>query len=139
MLEIVTYNSKEAKSYLEFSLFGSDLNEVEINKILNLVATRVIYKKEPVPIYSSWKFRVNVDDHIDFKSAINTFLDTFFDRILLLLEIKSKLCLNTKLDFVINIRVDPKESTPYFPMDLKFIEFLHKTKTVVDYDIYKVE
>lgn len=45
--------------------------------------------------------------------------------------------LETRLQFVIDIEINPESSTPFFGLNKKTINFLNKTETEVDFDLYK--
>jgi hypothetical protein len=40
---------------------------------------------------------------------------------------------------VIDIDINPEASTPYFGLNKKTINFLNKTNTEVDFDLYKAD
>ena len=52
-------------------------------------------------------------------------------------EIKGKYDLTTRIQFVIDIDINPESSTPYFGLNKRTVEFLAKTGTEVDFDPYK--
>lgn len=52
-------------------------------------------------------------------------------------RLKNQFDLTTRIQFVIDIDVNPESSTPYFGLNKKVIDFLAKTGTEVDFDLYK--
>ena len=50
-----------------------------------------------------------------------------------------ELMLETRLQFVVDIDINPESSTPYFPLNKRIIKFLNQTETEVDFDIYKAD
>ncbi|WP_396173004.1 hypothetical protein [Flavobacterium sp.] len=53
--------------------------------------------------------------------------------------LKDKLNLTTRIQFVVNIDINPDASTPYFGLNKRTIDFLAKTETEVDFDLYKTD
>jgi hypothetical protein len=58
-------------------------------------------------------------------------------KIEVIVKMKSELNISTRLQFVLYVDIDPEASTPCFTLDEKTIEFLGKTKSGVDFDLYK--
>ena len=54
-------------------------------------------------------------------------------------RLKKELGLTTRLQFVIDIDINPEASTPYFGLNKRTIDFLSKTGTEVDFDVYKAD
>ena len=64
-------------------------------------------------------------------------IDQFESKIEIINRLKNQLKLTTRLQFVINIDIDPDSSTPYFGLNKRAIDFLSRTGTEVDFDVYK--
>ena len=54
-------------------------------------------------------------------------------------QLKRDLNLETRLQFVIDIDINPEASTPYFGLNKRIVDFLSKTETEVNFDIYKAD
>ena len=54
-------------------------------------------------------------------------------------RLKKELGLTTRLQFVIHVDIKPEAFTPYFSLNKRTIDFLSKTETEVDFDIYKAD
>ena len=52
-------------------------------------------------------------------------------------RLKKKFNLDTRIQFVIDIDINPESSTPYFGLNKRTIDFLYTTGTDIDYDLYK--
>ena len=50
--------------------------------------------------------------------------------------LKDEYQLDSVLQIVLDIDINPNQSTPALGYDLKTIDFLHQTKTTIDVDIY---
>jgi hypothetical protein len=53
--------------------------------------------------------------------------------------LKAKYNLTTRIQFVIDIDINPESSTPFFGLNKKAIDFLAKTGTEVYFDLYKAD
>ena len=54
-------------------------------------------------------------------------------------KIKEEQGLSTRLQYVIYVDINKEKSTPYLGFDEKIIEFLYKTNSETDFDIYRVD
>lgn len=89
-----------------------------------------------MPKTTSWKY-IQEADAIDIKSFIQQLVGIFEANVEIINQLKRELFLDTRLQFVIQIDINPALSTPYFGLDKRTISFLGRTNTVVDFDIYK--
>jgi len=74
-------------------------------------------------------------------------LETYLEKLIDIIEpkieiingLKEKYDLTTRIQFVIDIDINPESSTPYFGLNKRTVEFLAKTGTEVDFDLYKTD
>lgn len=66
-------------------------------------------------------------------------IDKFGDKVEIINKLKDKYQLTSVLEIVMYIDVNPVESTPALGHELKTIEFLYRTQTVTDVDIYRYD
>lgn len=137
--EKLTYSGTECNSYLYFS-FDSDIFDTEIvTKELGIEPTSLMIKKDPVPKSTAWKYKIEIGNEIDFETPLEKLIDIFEPKIEEINQLKRDLNLETRLQFVIDIDINPDASTPYFGLNKKTIDFLSKTGTEVDFDLYKAD
>jgi hypothetical protein len=96
-------------------------------------------KKDPVPMSTSWKFQIEVGQDIDLKTPLEKLVTLFENKTAQINRLKKELGLTTRLQFVIDIDINPEASTPYFGLNKRAIDFLAQTETEVDFDIYKAD
>jgi len=114
----------EKKSYIYFAFDGEEFDIEEISKSLRLEPTSTLVKKDPIPKKTSWKYKITSDCNVDLETTTNSVVSVFVNKIDLINELKRKLNLNTRLQFVIYINTNPEEPTPYFPLEKEVIDFL---------------
>jgi hypothetical protein len=125
-----TYSGTTCNNYLYFA-FDADLFDTDIvTNELGLEPTSVMIKKDPVPKSTSWKYQIN---------ALEKLIDIFESKLDTISTLKEQLQLETRLQFVIDIDINPDSSTPYFGLNKRTIDFLSKTGTEVDFDLYKAD
>ena len=110
-----------------------------ISESIGIEATSIMIKKDPVPKSTMWEYRINAGNDIDLESHIEKLIDLFEPKIDKINDIKEKLGLTTRLQFVIDIDINPESSTPYFGLNSRTINFLNRTGTDVDFDLYKAD
>ncbi len=133
----------KSNSYVYFALTGEDFEPQEITRNLGVEPSEFWRKGEkgnynPLLKYSCWKIStVKGKEYSEIDKLVNEIVELLFDKIDEINELKEKLKLNSVLEIVIDIDVNPDKSTPAFRHNLKTIEFLYKTKTETDVDIYR--
>jgi hypothetical protein len=137
MYEKLTYSGNECKNYLYFSIDAEYFDTEKITEELNIQPTSVMIKKEPVPKSTAWKYRIDAGKEIDLEKYLGQLIEIFEPRITNINRLKEKFKLTTRIQFVVDIDINPASSTPYFGLNKKTIDFLYKTGTEVDYDLYK--
>jgi hypothetical protein len=134
-----TYSGTTCNNYLYFA-FDADLFDTDIvTNELGLEPTSVMIKKDPVPKSTSWKYQINAGQDIDLETHLEKLIDIFESKLDTISTLKEQLQLETRLQFVIDIDINPDSSTPYFGLNKRTIDFLSKTGTEVDFDLYKAD
>lgn len=138
-LKKLTYSGTKCNNYLYFAFYGDEFNAERITAELNVKPTSVKIKNEPIPKATSWNFQINVGEEIDLETPLGKLIDIFEPKIKEINLLKEKYKLETQLQFVIDIDINPEASTPYFGLNKRIINFLNQTETEVDYDLYKAD
>jgi len=133
----LTYSNTKCNNYIYFALDGDYFNVEEVTSELKINPTTVMIKKNPVPKSTSWKYEIIAGSEIDLENFLHKLVDVFEPKIGEINIIKKRLNLSSRLQFVVDIDIDPNSSTPYFGMNNRIINFLNKTETEVDFDLYK--
>lgn len=137
--EKIRYSGTECNNYLYFS-FDSDYFDTNVvTAQLGIEPTALMIKKDPVPKSTSWKFRIDAGQEIDLETPLEKLITLFEDKTEQINRLKKALGLTTRLQFVIDIDINPEASTPYFGLNTRTIDFLCKTETEVDFDVYKTD
>lgn len=139
MMQKLTYGGNDCKSYVYFSFNADFFDLEEVTKVLNISPTSVRIKKESTPKKTAWEYRIDAGYDIDLEQYSTQLLDVFESKIKVINQLKERFKLKTRLQFVIYIDINPQESTPYFKLNKRVINFLSQTETEVDYDLYKAD
>ncbi|AUC75229.1 DUF4279 domain-containing protein [Olleya sp. Bg11-27] len=137
--EKLTYSGTECNNYLYFSFDAEYFDTEKITEELNIKSTSVMIKKEPVPKSTAWKYQIDAGNEIDLESYLEKLIEILEPRIDIINKLKEKYILTTRIQFVIDIDINPESSTPYFGLNKRTIDFLAKTGTEVDFDLYKAD
>lgn len=137
--EKLTYSGTECNNYLYFS-FDSDFFDTEfVTKELGIEPTSLMIKKDLVPKSTAWKYKIEVGNEIDLETPLEKLIDIFEPKTNVINRLKRDLNIETRLQFVIDIDINPDSSTPHFGFNKRTINFLSKTETEVDFDLYKAD
>ena len=137
--EKIAYGGTECNNYLYFS-FDSDYFDTDVvTAQLGIEPTSLMIKNDPVPKSTSWKFQIEVGQEIDLETPLEKLVTLFENKTEEINRLKKELGLTTRLQFVIDIDINPDASTPYFGLNKRTINFLSKTETEVDFDVYKAD
>ncbi len=140
MLQKITYTSKEANSYVYFVLSStSDFDPDCVTEALEIQPSSTRLKGDPIPKTTNWEVRREVGSSPDLKTATHEIISLLKDKVNQIKDIKVKYNLNAHLIYKVDIDVHPDISTPYFPLDVEIISFLHAISAEVDIDIYKAD
>jgi len=137
--QILTYGGSECNNYLYFAFDAEYFDTKIITQELKIKPSYVKIKKDPVPKSTSWKYEIIAGVDINLETYLEQLLDIFEPKIELINDLKKNYNLETRLQFVIYIDIDPEASTPYFGLNARAIDFLGKTGTEVDFDLYKAD
>ncbi|MFD1064120.1 DUF4279 domain-containing protein [Winogradskyella litorisediminis] len=139
MFKSLTYSGNKCNNYLYFSFDAQFFDIEKVTAELNINPTSVMIKKEPVPLSTAWKYQIYAGNEIDLENHLQKLLDIFEPKVEIINQLKKKHNLTTRLQFVIDIDINPDASTPFFGLDKRAITFLAKTETEVDFDLYKAD
>lgn len=139
MYKTLTYSGNECNNYLYFSFDAEYFDTEKVTEELNIEPTSVMIKKEPVPKSTAWKYQIVAGNEIDLESYLQQLIDIFEPKTEIINGLKKKYDLTTRIQFVIDIDINPESSTPYFGLNKRTVDFLAKTGTEVDFDLYKAD
>ncbi len=139
MFEKLTYSGTECNNRLYFAFDGEYFNPETITARLGINPTSVKIKKDPVPKSTSWKYKIIAGKELDLEAFLEKLIDVFEPKVEDIMSLKEDLKLNTRIQFVIDIDIDPEASTPFFGLNKRTIDFLSATGTEVQYEVYKVD
>lgn len=135
----LTYSGTTCNSYVYLTLMGDDFDTESVTKALSLTPTKLIRKQDPYPKFTAWEYRIYATNDVDLETPLTQLITLFEDKIEQILQLKTQLNLESRLQFVIDIDIAPDASTPYFGFSHSVIDFLSQTGTTVDFDLYKVD
>lgn len=139
MFEKLNYSGTECNNYVYFAFDAEYFETEQVTAELNIHPTSVKIKKYPIPKSTSWKYQIDIGSEIDLETPLEKLIDIFESKIEKINRLKVKCKLETRLQFVIDIDINPDSSTPYFGLNKRAINFLNKTETEVDFDLYKAD
>ena len=130
-------------TYAYFALTGDDFDPKVLTQRLGVTPTEKWKKGDKWLLnrtlqFSNWEFSTNkkggyilmIDD------LVKEVVDKLFDKIDIIKELKNEFNLDSRLEIVMYIDVNEERSTPALGHNLKTIEFLYRTQTRTDVDIY---
>jgi hypothetical protein len=130
---------KECRNYLYFAFKANYFDVDVVTNELNLEPTSLMIKKDPIPKSTQWTYRIDAGNDFDLEIYLAKLIDIFENKVDEINNLKERLNLTTLLQFVIEIDINPVSSEPYFGLNKRTIEFLARTGTEVDFDLYKVD
>lgn len=87
--------------------------------------------------YSGWTLKSTSDELLDMDKLVNEVVAQLSEKIELINNLKQRLNLDTVLEIVMYIDIKEEQSTPYLGHTSEVINFLHRTGTTTDVDIYR--
>lgn len=126
-------------NYVYFAFSGDLFDTNKVTQEMGIEPTSVMIKKDPRPKTTAWYYKINAGSDIDLKTYLARLLDIVESKIDVINRLKKEFNLNTRLQFVVFIDFNPNISTPYFGLDKRAIDFLGKTGTETDFDLYKAD
>ena len=137
--EKLSYSGTEYNNYLYFSFDAEYFDTDVVTSEMELEPTSLMIKNNPIPKSTSWKYSIDVGNKIDLETPLEKLINQLESKIDDINKLKNQLGLTTRLQFVINIDIKPDASTPYFGLNKRTIDFLSRTGTEVDFDVYKAD
>lgn len=132
-------------SHVYFTLKGDNFDPKIVTERIGIEATESWKKGEkgkynPKLEFSCWKFSTSKEkESIEIEKLVNEIVEELFDKIEIINELKNQFQLDSTLEIVLDIDINPENPTPVLGHELKTIEFLYKTKTKADIDIYRFD
>lgn len=133
------------RSNVCFSLRGDVFDPEEISEILAIKSTKQWKKGDsgkynPKLKYSLWQISTEVGiEYIWIDKLIRKIIRKLKNKTAEINRLKKKYKLISVLEVVLYVDINDKETTPALNLDNKAIEFLHKTGTKFDVDIYRFD
>jgi Domain of unknown function (DUF4279) len=133
---------KKNESYAYFAFKGEGFNPDEITSRIGIKPTDNQWKQNKSSAdsnvnHSSWMLCSTKESHkIYIDDLVNEVINKLYSKIDIINELKCEFDLQSVLEIVMYIDTDPEASTPALGHDLKTIEFLYRTQTTTDVDIY---
>ncbi|MGB3868767.1 MAG: DUF4279 domain-containing protein [Flavobacteriales bacterium] len=132
-----------SNSYVYFGLKGDNFNPDHITSALQILPTEIRRKGEAIGNsgnkikFSAWYLYSDKTDNLFVNKLVEDVVERLFDKIDVINILKKEFHLTSILEIVLYIDENEEVSTPLIGHDLKTIEFLFRTNTETDVDIYK--
>lgn len=130
-------------TYVYFALNGDNFDPQIVTERIGINPTDKWKKGDkgkykPTIDYSCWELSTaKGKEYIMVESLVNEVIGQLFDKIEIINELKNQFDLHSVLEIVLYIDTNEGQSTPALGHDLKTIEFLYRTQTRTDVDIYR--
>ena len=133
-------------SYVYFALKGDCFDPAEVTTHLGVAPTRTWQKGDTSTFgnhqwkYSGWVLSTaKGTEPLDIDRLVTEIVDQLHDRTEAILAVKKQLGLNSVLEIVLYVDVNEEASTPALGHDLRTLDFLSRTRTITDVDIYRYD
>jgi len=135
---------KKSNSYIYFAFKGDNFDPNKVTNQLEIEPSNSWRigesgKHTQQQKYSCWQLSSTSDELLDMDKLVNEVLSQLSGKIEQINKLKEQLRLETVLEIVMYIDTNKEQSTPFIGHNLETIEFLHKTGTTTDVDIYKYD
>jgi hypothetical protein len=130
-------------TYVYFALTGDNFDPQIVTERIGVTPTEKWNKGDkgkykPTLDYSCWKLSAEKGkEHIMVNSLVDEVIGQLFDKIEIINELKKQFDLDSGLEIVMYVDTNEEQSTPALGYDLKTSEFLYRTQTKADVDIYR--
>ncbi len=130
-------------SYVYFALKGDSFDTDEVTNRLGITPTDSWRKGDKGFYKTAVEFamwRLSTDkgkEYIQIDNLVDEIVSKLCDKIEIINDLKSQFQLNSVLEIVLYIDTNEDNSTPALGHDLRTIEFLYRTGTTTDIDIYR--
>lgn len=132
-----------SNSYVYFALKGDNFDPDLVTQRLGITPTKIHRLGDPIGKngnkikFSGWYLYTDKVDNLLIDKLVEDVVSKLNDKIDIINEVKRNYNLASILEIVLYIDTDENASTPALGHDSKTIEFLFKTNTETDVDIYK--
>jgi len=130
-------------TYVYFALTGDSFDPKIITDRIGIEPTESWIKGDkgkynPRLNYSCWQLSTDRGkEDIGIGKLVDIIISRLNDKIDIINHLKLELKLESVLEIVLDIDTNPDKTTPALGFDSVTIEFLYKTKTIIDIDIYR--
>ena len=130
-------------SYVYFAFKGDSFDTDEVTNRLGIKPTDSWRKGDNGFYKSAVEFamwRLSTDkgkEYIQIDNLVDEIVSQLYDKIDIINDLKKQFKLDSVLEIVLYIDTNEDNSTPALGHDLKTIEFLYRTSTTTDIDIYR--
>lgn len=130
-------------SYVYFSLKGDNFDPKEITKRIGISPSDSWRKGETGKYKSAVEFAkwsLSTDkgkEYLQIDNLVDEIVSKLYDKIETINDLKRQFKLDSVLEIVLYIDTNEDVSTPALGYDLKAIEFLYRTQTKTDVDMYR--
>ncbi len=130
-------------SYVYFALTGESLDTDEVTNRLGIEPTNSWGKGDkgkfkPILEFANWEISTDKGkEYIQIDNLVDEIVSQLYDKIEIINDLKKQFKLDSVLKIVLYIDTNEDNSTPALGHDLKTIEFLYRTSTTTDIDIYR--
>lgn len=134
---------EKGNTYVYFALTGDNFDPQVVTDRIGIIPTEAWNKGEkglfkPNLEYSCWKLSTEIGrEYILVDNLIDEVISMLFDKIEIIKSLKNQYNLKSVLEIIMYIDINEEQCTPALGHDLKTIEFLYKTQTKTDVDIYR--
>ncbi len=134
-----------SSSYVYFALKGEGFEPADITASLGIEPTTV-WKKGDKGLFTSFReytcWELATERGKEFNlidNLVNEIVAKLENKVETILELKRQFSLNSVLEIVLFVDVNEEQSTPALGHDLRTIDFLYRTQTYTDIDIYRYD
>jgi hypothetical protein len=134
---------EKGNTYVYFALTGDSFDPQIATERIGIIPTEKwgkgdVGKYKPRLEYSSWKLSTEKGkEYLFVNKLVDEIISKLFDKIEVINDLKTQFNLDSVLEIVMYIDTNEEQPTPALGHDLKVIEFLYRTKTTTDIDIYR--
>lgn len=135
---------KENKSYVYFAFSGDEFDPEIVTQAIGIEPSQTQKKGEKgsyikASKFSYWKLQSNMVDNIFLENLILDLVSILYEKIDEINGVKEKFGLSSRIQVVMYIDTNEDVSTPALGHSEKVIEFLYKTNSTTDVDIYRFD
>jgi hypothetical protein len=133
----------KGSTYVYFALKGNNFDPQVLTNEIGIIPTDTWKagdkgKYKLTLKYSCWELSTDVGrEYIMVSNLVEEIVNKLFDKIEIINELKNRYNLYSVLEIVMYVDTNEEQTTPSLGHDLKTIEFLYRTQTETDVDIYR--